>query len=202
MTNNQPSLFVALADHGAIVKVNGRANVTSSVAFKRLISELRERGVNRFVLDLSDCVTMDSTFLGVLAGTALKLSETTHPLSPKTDASPPSPSRLHLLNPNQRVSDLLDNLGVADLFCTVRCDVPPAPAEYQSAPEEIHPSRLEVVRTCLQAHQLLMDLNPENISKFKDVTQFLAEDLKKLNAEAGDTPPEPAPEPSLSDHQS
>jgi hypothetical protein len=37
----------------------------------------------------------------------------------------------------------------------------------------------EISRTCLEAHQTLMRINPDNIAKFKDVAQFLAEDLKK-----------------------
>jgi UDP-glucose 4-epimerase len=32
----------------------------------------------------------------------------------------------------------------------------------------------------LEAHQTLSSLNPENAAKFRDVTQFLAEDLKKI----------------------
>ena len=35
-------------------------------------------------------------------------------------------------------------------------------------------------RTCLDAHQTLMEINPANIPKFKDVAQFLADDLKNL----------------------
>ena len=42
------------------------------------------------------------------------------------------------------------------------------------------PTREEMSQTCLEAHQLLMKINPDNIPKFKDVTQFLAEDLRKL----------------------
>jgi hypothetical protein len=32
----------------------------------------------------------------------------------------------------------------------------------------------------LEAHQTLMRVNPENIPKFKNVTEFLVEDLKNL----------------------
>jgi hypothetical protein len=32
----------------------------------------------------------------------------------------------------------------------------------------------------LEAHQTLMAVNPENVIRFKDVTLFLAEDLKSL----------------------
>jgi 7,8-dihydropterin-6-yl-methyl-4-(beta-D-ribofuranosyl)aminobenzene 5'-phosphate synthase len=44
------------------------------------------------------------------------------------------------------------------------------------------PSREEVTRTCLEAHRTLMDIHPDNVSRFKDVAAFLAEDLKKLKA--------------------
>ena len=41
-------------------------------------------------------------------------------------------------------------------------------------------SAVELARTCLKAHQTLIELNPANAQKFKDVAQFLAEDLKRL----------------------
>lgn len=187
MTNNLPSLMVAVTDHSAIVKVNGRANFTTSVSFKRLVGELHERGFEQFVLDLSDCVTMDSTFLGVLAGTALRFSERragAH--SPENQR--PGAGRLRLLNPNQRVADLLDNLGVSDLFSTLYCETPDPPAQQLTPAQELNPSREELSKTCLEAHQVLMDVNPDNIPKFKDVAQFLAEDLKKAKAEESPGP--------------
>ena len=189
MTNNLPSLLVALADHAAIVKINGRATFTTSVPFKRLVTELRQHGFESFVLDLSECVTMDSTFLGVLAGTALKLSEHSAPRQNGGQRGElASTDHLSLLNPNERVSDLLDNLGVSNLFRTVHCATQTPAGPYQSAPDDVHPTPEELSRTCLEAHRLLMDLNPRNIPKFKDVTQFLAEDLKKLSAEAKTAP--------------
>jgi hypothetical protein len=36
-----------------------------------------------------------------------------------------------------------------------------------------------VTHACIEAHQILMDISPANAAKFKDVTQFLAEGLKK-----------------------
>ncbi len=181
MADTLPGLQVAVADHSAIVKVNGRANFTTSVGFKHLVSELRERGFRKFALDLTQCVTMDSTFLGVLAGTAVKLSESQEPVpANRTDAKP---SQLHLLNPNPRVVDLLENLGIADLFCPVYCQV--SSEDNLTAAEEVHASRQEISQTCLEAHRLLMDLNPENVPKFKDVAEFLSQDLKKMQAEHG-----------------
>jgi hypothetical protein len=44
-------------------------------------------------------------------------------------------------------------------------------------------SPVDLQRTCLEEHEKLMQVNPENVARFKDVTRFLAQDLK--NAEAG-----------------
>src|SRR5438445_241537 len=106
---NTPSakLLVLVGEKFACVKIAGRANFNSSIDFKTLINELRGKGYNYFVLDLSDCLLMDSTFLGVLAGFGLKMNQ------PPGDGSG---SGIELLNPNPRVSELLENLGVLHLF--------------------------------------------------------------------------------------
>lgn len=174
--NNTPTLLVAVDDRAAVVKLTGRANFSMSVSFKRLLSELEQRGFDQLDLDLTECVTMDSTFLGVLAGTVLKNSEAAN-----SHAGRERP-RLRLLNPNQRVTDLLDNLGVAELFETVRSERATSSAELAPA-AEAKPTREEFSRTCLEAHRVLMKINPENAARFKDVADFLAEDLKKLDAQ-------------------
>ena len=165
--------MVAVVDQTVCIKISGRANFTSSLDFKKLVTELTGRGYRRFVLDLSECVIMDSTFLGVLAGIGLKFVETgngdggNHPVE--------------LLNPNERIRELLENLGVSHLFRMIAAALPVIGGQFQAidaAAEQ--PSRVEVTRNCLEAHRLLMSLNPGNVGKFKDCTQFLAEDLKKL----------------------
>ncbi len=47
-------------------------------------------------------------------------------------------------------------------------------------PESIHPTHEQIARTSLDAHQTLMAMNPENVARFKDVVQFLAEDLQNI----------------------
>ena len=175
MTTKPPvSLMVAVLEQTICIKIAGRGIFTASLDFKKLVFELSARGYSRFVLDLSECMIMDSTFLGVLAGIGLKFAgnngdQTGH--------------AVELLNPNERIRDLLENLGVAHLFKIVEAKMPVANEQF----EEVHadgpqPSRAEVTRNCLEAHRLLMSLNPENVGKFKDCTQFLAEDLKRLEA--------------------
>jgi anti-anti-sigma regulatory factor len=162
------SLSVWVNDNTVCVKIVGRATFNCSVDFKALIQGLWDRGARRFQLDLTNCVLMDSTFLGVLAGFGMR---TGAPASPETV--------LELLNPNARIADLLDNLGVAQFFKVIHC--PPPPMEKMAAVERpsTSPDRREISRTCLEAHQTLMSVNPENVAKFKDVARFLAEDLQR-----------------------
>jgi anti-sigma B factor antagonist len=178
MPAKAPVMSVAVVEQTAFVKVPGRANFATSVEFKTLISELRATGVNHFVLDLGECVTMDSTFLGVLAGLALRNSD-----GKEIDADGQK-LKLDLLNPNARVADLLDNLGVVHLFNVIQQPDNPCTAIFEPvAADGLTPSKEELSRNCLEAHELLMRINPDNIPKFKEVTKFLAEDLRRMKDE-------------------
>lgn len=160
-------LLVAVADSGVFIKIAGRANFTSSLEFKTLIQELAARGYRQFILDLTECVIMDSTFLGVLAGFSLQRP-------PAGSGYPP----IQLLNPNARLVENFETMGISSMFEIVT-GVPPL-ADYEEAAKSPPPTRVELARTSLEAHQTLMAISPANIPKFKDVARFLAEDLKKL----------------------
>jgi len=84
------------------VKIAGRANFTYGPDFKTLLTELVRKGCEHFIIDLSDCALMDSTFLGILAGFGLKLNQ--------TDA--PDGHGIELRNPNTRIADLKGQVDV------------------------------------------------------------------------------------------
>ena len=170
---NKPggSLMVAIFEQAVWIKISGRANFTSSLDLMNLVTELWQRGYRRFIFELCDCIIMDSTFLGVLAGIGLKFADANQ----RGEAS-----SVEIANPNARMSDILENLGVAHLFTVVATTNPESDKFELLSRNGEDVSRVEVTRNCLEAHKILMKLNPANVSKFKDVTQFLAEDLKKL----------------------
>ena len=166
-------ISVSVGSNCACIRIAGRANFTSSIDFKTLVNGLYERGCSAFIIDLSDCTMMDSTFLGVLAGLGLKVNAT---------QSDPAPRLIELFNPNTRIAELLENLGVLHLFQVSHGD-PTAP-EYANTCEHVpntH-SREALLANSLEAHRLLMDLHPDNVARFKDVAAFLAEDLKKIKS--------------------
>ena len=113
---------------------------------------------------------MDSTFLGVLAGFGLKMNQ----------AAAPNQRGIELPNPNARITELLENLGVLHLFKITTGPLQLPDDVQTSTPEPANPTHEQITRTCLEAHQTLMAVNPDNVARFKDVTQFLAEDLKNL----------------------
>ena len=163
-------LSVLVCQNFACIKIGGRANYISSPDFKTLLNELAAKGYRRFIIDLSECVLMDSTFLGVLSGFGMKLNP----------IGTPDTSGIELLNVNARVAELLENLGAIHLFKVTDGELQLPDDVKDCTPESINPSREEITRTSLEAHKTLMAVNPENVARFKDVAQFLAEDLKNL----------------------
>jgi anti-anti-sigma regulatory factor len=162
------NLSVLVGKNFVCIKICGRANFASSPDFKTLLNELAQKGFGHFIIDLHECVLMDSTFLGVLAGFGLKLN-------PK---GAPAERGIQLHNPMPRVSELLENLGAAHLF-RLTTGVLQLPDDLKACtPESTNPSHEQIARTSLEAHQTLMAMNAENEARFKDVAQFLAEDLK------------------------
>jgi anti-anti-sigma regulatory factor len=176
MSNGTASLSVWVGDGLVCVKIAGRASFQCSVDFKTLINKLREQGHKRFVLEVSECQLMDSTFLGVLAGLGLKFSE---------ERNGRDSASLELLNPNDRIFDLIENLGINHLFHFHKGAAPAAGELSPVGNPAGGPDRRETTRTCLEAHRLLMEINPANVAKFKDVTNFLEEDLKKQEKGSG-----------------
>jgi anti-sigma B factor antagonist len=164
------NLSVLVGKNFACVKIAGRANFCSSPDFKTLLGELMQKGYGHFIIDLTECVLMDSTFLGTLAQFGLKLN------SANTAKQP----GIELLNANPRVTELLENLGTLPLFKTMTGKLELPDDVKTCTPESIHPTHEQIARTSLEAHQTLMGMNPENVARFKDVTQFLAEDLAHI----------------------
>jgi hypothetical protein len=128
-------LLVSREENLVCIKILGRANFDMSLNFKRLVEGEITHGAKYFVIDLSQCVCADSTFLGDLAGLGLQLEGTTRNGEGMA---------IRLLNTPKNILD-----------------------------------SIEKTKNCLQAHKLLMKLDPANVDKFRDVTAFLAEDVRR-----------------------
>ena len=158
--------MVARSANLGFVKVVGRGSFQNSGCLKAFYQQLLKDGVSRFVVDLGACTYLDSTFLGILLGLGLKLKEA-------------GEGRLHILNASSRNLELLRNLGLDRLISidpqNIELDgVTEKPLEEVPCPL---PSRAEAAPTILEAHTNLMEFDARNVPKFKDVVEFLREDL-------------------------
>lgn len=153
----QTQMQVASTNEIICIKVQGPANYSLCVDFKSVVSRCCDQDGRRLLLDLSDCSNMDSTFLGIVVGLTSRLE------------------RIELLNPQDRVIGLLENLGVLDLVTVGQGDNPFLGRLEDAGP--VSANKRELAQVSLEAHRILMDVNPENVPRFKDVAKFLEEDL-------------------------
>jgi anti-anti-sigma regulatory factor len=165
--------MVAVAEGAGtvFVKISGRATCESGKNLKDLANQLTQRGYQQFVLDLTDCLIMDSTILGLVAGLGVKLAHS---------AAADGAGCVQLLNPSPRITDLLENLGVTQFFKITNGAPVQANQCRTVTPSAPAATREEIAQTSLDAHKFLMEINPDNVPKFKDVVRFLAEDLERL----------------------
>ena len=142
-----------------VVRIDGRACFQNSAGLKDFIAEMIKQGKTRFVFDFQHCASMDSTFLGVLAGAALELRK--------------AGGKLIMARVGQRNLELVRNLGLHHLLTVdtggfamnfTKCDQPlPNPEG----------SELGNARLMLEAHENLVTADETNRSKFQDVLLFL-----------------------------
>jgi anti-anti-sigma factor len=162
--NAPSSILVGCSRKTVCIRVEGKGSFQNSSGMKEFAKEMVNRGHREFVVDLKHCPVMDSTFMGTLAGMALRLREL-------------GQGQLNVVNLNERNSDLLRNLGLDQLFTMdgLPDGVPDAAASLEIPNEE--PDRVEQAETMLEAHEALVEASPENITKFKDVLEYLKQDL-------------------------
>jgi len=160
-----PSILVGCANKIVWIKVEGKGSFLNSAGVKEFSKEMVNRGHREFVVDLKNCPVMDSTFMGTLAMIALRLRDL-------------GQGHLHVINLNERNFDLLSNLGLDQLFAMDMCGVKTPPAEpTQQALPTATPDKNAQAKTMLEAHEALVVADPENITKFKDVLEYLKQDL-------------------------
>jgi anti-sigma B factor antagonist len=153
--------LVSCADRIVWVRVDGNGSSTNSTALKDFAKEMIHRGAREFIVDLCNCPMMDSTFMGTLAGISLWLREL-------------GEGCLSLVNLNNRNAESLCSLGLNQLF-NVR--VSAIKKDGQALTTPLKEDSTARAQTILEAHEALIKMAPGNLPKFKDVIQYLKEEL-------------------------
>jgi len=162
----QSSIQVGVNGEAVWVKVEGRGSFLNSGNLKEFTREMVNRGYREFVVDLENCAMMDSTFMGTMAGVALRLKELGH-------------GHLHVVHCGERSRNLLMGLGLDQIFDihTNGTAAPQCQLLEQEKENGAGPDKKKVNADMLDAHEALCEAAPENISRFKDVLDYLKQDL-------------------------
>jgi len=151
------------------VKIEGKGSFLNSGNLKEFAREMLDRGYREFVVDLAECAMMDSTFMGTMASVALRLKELGH-------------GHLHIIHCGNRSQELLSGLGLDQIFdIRANGERPPECEELERSGTRqlLETQKKEQAETMLEAHEALCEAAPENIFRFKDVLDFLRQDLHR-----------------------
>ncbi len=189
----QSKILVARSANLGFIKVVGRGSFQNSGCLKAFYQQLLKDGVHRFVVDLEACSYLDSTFLGILLGLGLKLKDAGKGLLQIRKASPRNLELLKNLGLDRLISLDGDNSGGTQGPASGVPNGTNGGGGTGSGRLELNgveknleemacpvPTRQEAAPTILEAHEALMDFDPRNVPKFKDVVEFLREDLGQV----------------------
>ncbi len=177
MNNNEGEILVSCFDNVDWIRVEGKGSHLNSSQIKEFTQRSLEKGHRNFVVDLENCSAVDSTFMGTLASMALKLRY-------EPDG------RVDVINATGRTRDAMTSLG---LHCLLEMDEDGS--AWKSERElvaknlgkplatEGNVSIKEKAGDVLAAHEALVEANSENFSRFKDVINYLKEDLNNDDLE-------------------
>jgi anti-sigma B factor antagonist len=162
-TAAKPVFMVDAFATPVVIKIDGRASFLNCACLRDFFGEMIKQGKTKLVVDFRRCTSMDSTFLGVLAGAALELRK----LNP--------PGSLIVSRLGARNLELLRNLGLHRLMVVDATDAQPVGelAGNQALVCTAPRSELDGARMVLEAHENLVAADPQNQGKFQDVLVFL-----------------------------
>lgn len=162
---NEGLIYAAVSKDTALIKVTGRGTFLNSHVIKKWLLAKMEEGCKNFVLDISDCLSMDSTFMGTITGFSLKLKR--HGMPPLTVAN----ITMH----NKR---LLETLGL-DKFLEIKekLDIDSAVKWDVLSVESL--DKLTTTKHMIESHEEIMGTGGVAERQFKTVHELLKKDIEK-----------------------
>lgn len=167
----QASFSVARTESCVVIKISGRANSNSSQSFKRLLTDEWKKGGREFILDLSECTIMDSTFLGIMV----------HFVESAQSESKSESVSVALFEPIACIIDLLEDLGASSLFTVLEAHDKSKLKFSDIAPESVADKRT-LLENSIMAHQTLLKLitDPGKRGSIEGLIELMETELEEL----------------------
>jgi anti-anti-sigma regulatory factor len=174
MSAPSQGIFVACTEAAVFVRVIGRGACRNSEPLRQFGLRKLQQGIRKIYVDLLRCEALDSTFLGVFAGFGLSLGEK---------------SALILSNMTGSTLHALKTLGLDHIASVESAERAPEAFPPDSAFEFLPGTdlngpdsrfdALERALLMLECHQDLCRIDERNEDKFREVKQFLREDIDR-----------------------
>ena len=175
------SILVGSLDSTTWVHVEGRAGQDNCKAVKQYLRNQFDAGERKFVIDLGKCDGIDSTFIGILYRLAADIEDTGET------------GGVDVIGPCERNERSICKLGLNDklhikLDCSSWEDLRAQVKEVLQAPPSVNGSSEKEQRSemIFDAHDALASANDENERRFRDVLDFLRQDMQSTNEEDDD----------------
>ncbi len=167
--NPRDRIQVAVHQQIGYAVVQGRGSFKVSASVKDFGNALLESGIHHLILDLRDCIGMDSTFMGVLAGLCTRFHRE-------------EGGKVQVSHPSDKIQRLMSTLGLDRLLDGGDVPLPerlavgsPELKELDVAPQ----TPLASAETMLEAHENLLEVHEDNALRFQDVLDYLREDIRR-----------------------
>lgn len=158
---------IARSDSSVVIKITGRADCNHTIQFIQILKGEIQRGYRSFILDLSECPLMDSTFLGSLSNEVEKV---------QADAS--KAIQVELFDPSELILDNMENLGAMSLFNVLDTEQSPA-TNFTKVAVEKSTDRVTLLKTSIQAHETLLHFitDPKKRASIEALLAMFQEEL-------------------------
>lgn len=159
----QNSIYYAERKNIIYIKANG--HITAQICFglrQRVFERLdRMPKIIEIYTDLSACVYMDSTFMGLLIGFNKKFNHLDN-------------KKLCIIHPSTESLSHLSDLGLDDILSYSDTDIPfPEDMEMISQKEKVSAEFI------LKAHENLIEISDDNRKRFRIIKELLTKQIKK-----------------------
>jgi anti-anti-sigma factor len=162
-------LQAAIIDEKLFIRVIGRGSFKVSATLKQFIADISDKqAISLVVIDLAECIGMDSTFMGVLAGLSGRLKQ--------------KGQSLELINLSEKNKNLLATLGIDRVITHYsHSHGHQISGQKGQSLQTGEATKKDLAETALQAHENLVHICEENRQRFKRVIEYLKADVDRLN---------------------
>jgi len=150
-----------------IFKLIGEVRAQSCISLDKLLNRIeQQQNVVGAIVDLTETTFIDSTVLGILAKLGLKLKQVHH-------------IQAVMLSTNPDITTLANSMGLGQVFVILNYCKEPLVCTRELCEEEI--THNTMLKTVLDAHKTLMQLNENNQNMFEPLVKQLQKEQDTMD---------------------